>query len=101
MQKFGQNFGFVAIVALMASAGAGQAASDKQARCDRSTAIVMQSVEARKNGASERQARSTLRKALGNTAGVELSKWLYALPMEQLTPEIGEMWTAQCLAQLD
>ena len=82
-------------------AGGAQAApdADKVAACDKSVAVVMAGIQARKDGASMGKTRRAMRKELDRTAGDMLAEWIYALPEDQLTEEVGTVWKAQCLAQ--
>ena len=70
----------------------------KEAQCNKSAAVVMEAVAARKAGAPKEQARRMLREKLDHTAGDMLSDWIYDLPEDQLTDALGTAWKAQCLA---
>lgn len=76
-----------------------EAAPEKVAACEKSTAVVMAGVQARRDGVPMRKARREMHAALDRTAGDVLAEWIYGLPEDQLTDEIGEAWKAQCLAQ--
>ena len=79
---------------------AAQAQPDKAAACANSAAIVMQAVEGRKQGVAKSQARAALREQIGDRgAGDMLADWIWSLPEDQLTDEVGTAWEAQCLAQ--
>ncbi|MCR8546795.1 hypothetical protein M4578_03065 [Salipiger sp. P9] len=90
------------VLAMVLAAGpltAQVSAAEKKTRCAESAAIVMTAVQARKDGESKAKARRTLRKELDRTAGEMLADWIWDLPEEQLTEEVGQLWEAQCLAQ--
>ncbi|MBN9889230.1 hypothetical protein [Salipiger abyssi] len=74
-------------------------AQSKTEQCATSAGIVMTAVQARKDGESKAKARRALREALDRTAGDMLAEWIWELPEEQLTEEVGAAWEAQCLAQ--
>ena len=76
------------------------AQQDKAAACAKSAGVVMQAVEARKQRAAKSQARAVLREQIGDrSAGDMLADWIWSLPEDQLTDEVGAAWEAQCLAQ--
>jgi hypothetical protein len=66
--------------------------------CDRAAAVVMQAVEARSAGTAEAEAARLLTAELGDAVGAELAAWVYALPPELLTEEVGRAWKSQCEA---
>ena len=79
---------------------AADAQQDKAAACAESAGIVMQAVEARKQGAAKSKARAALREQIGDRgAGDMLADWIWSLPEDQLTDEVSAAWEAQCLAQ--
>lgn len=73
-------------------------ASAEDYDCDRAAAVVMSAVEARVAGAPEAEAGRALSAELGAGVGGELAKWVYALPPELLTEEVGRAWKSQCEA---
>lgn len=77
-------------------AGAAEAQEAAARDCDRVAEIVMGAVNARADGASKAKARRALRSELGQTAGDELANWVYGLPEEMLTEEVGQAWKSQC-----
>lgn len=77
-------------------AGAASAQEAAAPDCDRVAEIVMGAVNARAKGESKAGARRVLRSELGRTAGDELANWVYALPEEMLTDEVGAAWKSQC-----
>lgn len=64
--------------------------------CDRVSEVVMGAVNARVAGDTKNKTRRALRHELGRTAGDELAEWVYALPEEMLTDEVGKAWKSQC-----
>lgn len=66
--------------------------------CDAQAALVMDVVNDRASGVRKGKARRVLRAALDRTAADMLADWVYALPEEQLTDEIGKTWKKQCAA---
>ncbi|MGH1413678.1 MAG: hypothetical protein ACRBB0_09290 [Pelagimonas sp.] len=66
--------------------------------CEAQAALVMEVVNGRNEGVRKGKARRQLRAGLGKTAADMLSEWVYELPPEQLTDEIGIAWKAQCEA---
>ena len=77
-----------------------QAQQDKTDQCAEAAAIVMSGVDARIEGRSLRQTRTMLRRTLDRTAGDELANWIYALPEEALSEQIGTLWQTQCESAL-
>ncbi|MBY6003532.1 hypothetical protein KUV62_06420 [Salipiger bermudensis] len=89
------SLGLLASLPLAASAQ-----QDKAAACAESAGIVMQAVESRKEGVAKSKARAALRDQIGDRgAGDMLADWIWSLPEDQLTDEVGAAWEAQCLAQ--
>lgn len=82
---------------LVALATGAQAESDAlDIDCAAQAELVMEVVTGRTEGVRKRKARRTLREGLGKTAGDALAEWVYSLPEEQLTDEVGAAWKAQC-----
>ncbi|MCT4557017.1 MAG: hypothetical protein N4A61_03045 [Pelagimonas sp.] len=66
--------------------------------CAAQAQLVMDAVNARKDGQSKRKTRRALVKQLDKTAGEMLADWIYSLEDAQLTDEVGEAWEMQCEA---
>lgn len=64
--------------------------------CDAQVALVMEVVNGRVDGVRKGKARRVLRQGLDRTAADMLADWVYTLPEEQLTEEVGLAWKTQC-----
>ncbi|MBE9639452.1 hypothetical protein [Salipiger mangrovisoli] len=84
---------------VLAAATPAFAQSDKAARCESSAKMVMEAVQARKDGVPQKRTERELRRALDRDAGVMLAQWIYALPEDQLNLDVGRSWEQQCLSQ--
>ncbi|PYG27050.1 hypothetical protein [Pelagimonas varians] len=87
---------FLAVLVLAAPMAMAQEALKPD--CDAQAALVMDVVNDRVDGVRKGKARRVLRAALDRTAADMLADWVYALPEEQLTDEIGKTWKTQCAA---
>ncbi|WP_353472828.1 hypothetical protein PVT71_02005 [Salipiger sp. H15] len=83
----------------LAAATPVSAQSDKAARCETSAKMVMEAVQARKDGIPQKRTERELRRALDRDAGTMLAQWIYGLPEDQLTLDVGRQWEKQCLSQ--
>ncbi|MCA0998404.1 hypothetical protein [Alloyangia pacifica] len=84
---------------VLAAATPASAQSDKAARCETSAKMVMEAVQARKDGISQKRTERELRRALDRDSGEMLAQWIYSLPENQLTLDVGRSWEQQCLSQ--
>lgn len=75
-----------------------QAESAAKPDCAAQAALVMEVVNGRVDGVRKGKARRDLVKSLDKTAGEMLADWVYSLPEEQLTDEVGKAYKAQCEA---
>ncbi|SMX30279.1 hypothetical protein TRP8649_04422 [Pelagimonas phthalicica] len=75
-----------------------QADSAAKPDCAAQAALVMEVVNGRVDGVRKGKARRELVKSLDKTAGEMLADWVYSLPEEQLTDEVGKAYKAQCEA---
>ncbi|ANT62915.1 hypothetical protein AYJ57_20765 (plasmid) [Salipiger sp. CCB-MM3] len=75
------------------------AQSHKALSCENSAKIVMEAVQARKDGVSEKRTERELRRALDRDTGTMVAQWIYGLPEDQLTLDVGRTWEGQCLSQ--
>lgn len=91
-------FGLVLAAAMPVSAKS-DTQGDKAARCETSAKMVMEAVQARKDGIPQKRTERELRRALDRDAGSMLAQWIYTLPEEQLTLDVGRSWEQQCLTQ--
>lgn len=66
--------------------------------CAAQADLVMEVVNGRADGIRKGKARRVLRAGLDRTAADMLAEWVYALPEEQLTDEVGKTWKTQCEA---
>ena len=66
--------------------------------CDAQVELVMGVVNGRVEGVRKAKARRVLRDGLDRNAADMLADWVYELPPEQLTDEIGAAWKVQCEA---
>lgn len=71
-------------------------ASEAKTSCEEQAAMVMEVVTGRAEGKKQKAAERKLRRALGNDAAELLASWVYSLPEEHLTEEVGTAWQAQC-----
>ncbi|WP_226621835.1 hypothetical protein [Alloyangia pacifica] len=84
---------------VLAAATPASAQSDKAARCETSAKTVMEAVQARKDGIPLRRTERELRRALDRDTGATLAQWIYELPEDQLTLDVGRDWEQKCLSQ--
>ncbi|CUH77852.1 hypothetical protein [Tropicibacter naphthalenivorans] len=85
---------FVALIGCAAPALAEEAAMDCAAQAE----FVMGLVQGRTDGVEAEAARKSAADVLDKDAGAMLVDWIYALPKEQLTPDVGTAWKLQCEA---
>jgi hypothetical protein len=91
----------VSLVAFLALCSTGVFAQDEAEpldTCAHTEAWFKMGVDARLLGDNQRKVRRMLIKEMGRTAGEQLSEFIFALPEEQLTPEVGKAARAQCEA---
>lgn len=89
-------------VALIATTPA--LAQDKQDLCENTAVIVGNAVIARADGASAKNAASTVRDAMDSDSAYKgavqpIVDWVYTLPEDQLTDAVADAYQEQCLAQ--
>ena len=68
--------------------------------CAGQAELVMSLVQSRQEGVPVAEAGATASEALDEIAGAMLADWIYGLPEEQLSEELGQMWQSQC-AQME
>lgn len=88
----------ILLAALVLTAPMAMAQEPLKPDCDAQAALVMDVVNDRVDGVRKGKARRVLRAELDRTAADMLADWVYALPEEQLTDEIGKTWKTQCAA---
>ena len=71
---------------------------DAQDACAQTETWFMSAVEARLEGKSKSRVRRSLRGEMGTTAAEQLVEFVFALPENMLTPEVGKAARAQCEA---
>lgn len=86
----------VLLAALICAASFVSAEEPAKADCDAQAAMVMEVVTGRSDGVAKGKARRELRKGIEKSAADMLVEWVYSLPEEQLTDQIGTVWKAQC-----
>ncbi|WP_299928966.1 hypothetical protein [uncultured Pelagimonas sp.] len=86
----------VLLAALICAAPMASAQEAVKPDCEAQAALVMDVVNGRIDGVRKGKARRTLSKSLDRTAADMLAEWVYTLPEDQLTDEIGTNWKAQC-----
>ncbi|MCA0938825.1 hypothetical protein LCM08_06435 [Salipiger pacificus] len=84
---------------VLAAATPVSAQSEKAARCETSAKMVMEAVQARKDGIPLKRTERELRRALDRDTGASLAQWIYGLPEKNLTLDVGRKWEQECLAQ--
>lgn len=89
----------VIILMALSAATPVSAQGNKTASCENSAKIVMEAVQARKDGVSERRTERELRRALNRDTGTMVAQWIYGLPEDQLTLDVGRTWVGQCLSR--
>lgn len=77
---------------------AGSAQQYDPQECAEQARMVMVGVTARAEGRSRDQAIRALIDELPEDVATMLADWIYALPPEVLTEQVGEAWRAQCQA---
>ncbi len=86
----------VLLAALICAAPMVSAEEAVKPDCDAQAALVMDVVNGRIDGVRKGKARRVLRAGLDRTAADMLAEWVYELPQDQLTDEIGTAWKARC-----
>jgi hypothetical protein len=86
----------VILAGLLLVPGGVVGASEAKTSCEAQAAMVMEVVTGRVEGKRQKAAERKLRKALGRDAAELLAAWVYSLPEEHLTEEVGTAWQAQC-----
>ncbi len=90
--------GLAAVVAWGAPGMAQSDGDDAQDACAQTETWFMSAVEARLEGKSKSRVRRSLRGEMGTTAAEQLVEFVFALPENMLTPEVGKAARAQCEA---
>ena len=85
---------FIAVLGLTTSGAFAQ----KVDSCAQTEAWFNAAVQARLDGDRKAKVRRTLTKEMGRTAAEQLADFVFALPEEQLNPEVGKAARAQCEA---
>ncbi|SDI69212.1 hypothetical protein SAMN04487993_1008155 [Salipiger marinus] len=87
------------LIGLGLTSGMAAAQGMDPANCAQSAKVVMEAVQARKDGIPQARTERELRRVLDRNAGQQLAEWIYSLPADELTPEVGRSWKAQCEGQ--
>lgn len=90
---------FIAMIGMAASGAVAQDASEPVVdKCAQSETWFNAAVQARLDGDSIGKVRRNLRKDMDRTAAEQLADFVFSLPQELLTPEVGKAARAQCEA---